>query len=216
MEFTAKLELSEVIIVQWVIMLLIIGVTILVTKNLRKIPDKKQSAIELLVGFINDTVEETMGPGTKKFIPYIGSLGIFILLMNLTGLVGIEPPTKDYSVTLALALISFLVVQGYAIKKNGFLKYLKGYAHPFGFLLPINIMERIMLPVSLSLRLFGNMMAAAIILEFVYSALSKIFLGFPLVIPIPLHMYLDIFDGGIQTLIFVMLTMINIKIVAEH
>lgn len=217
MEFVTKLEVTNSIIVQWGIMLFVIAGAMLLTRNLEKVPSNRQSLVELLVDFVNNIVEDTMGTGTKKFVPYIGTLGIFILIMNLTGLIGIEPPTKGYSVTLALALISFLVIQAYAIKKKGLIKYFKGYAEPIGLLLPINIMERIMLPISLSLRLFGNIMAASIIIELVYTSLNKLFSGLPqLLVPIPLHFYFDIFDGGIQTAIFVILTMINIKIVAEH
>lgn len=217
MEFSIKPELTEVIIVQWGIIILLAILAILLTKNLKKIPDKKQSTVEVIVDFINNIVEDTMGPNTRRFVPYIGTLGIFLLFMNLTGLIGIEPPTKDYSVALALAVITFLVIQVYAIKKNGLLKYFKGYTEPVGVLLPINVMERIMLPVSLSLRLFGNMMAATIIMGLIYKGLSKSLLGFPqLVIPVPLHFYFDVFDGAIQMTIFVMLTMINIKTVSEH
>ena len=136
--------------------------------------------------------------------------------MNLTGLVGISPPTKNFSVTLTLALISFIMVQGYAIKKNGVGGYFKGYLEPVSFIVPITILERVMLPISLSLRLFGNMLAATFIIELVYESLEKVAWFAQLVIPIPLHLYFDIFDGGIQAVIFVMLTMINIKIVSEH
>lgn len=217
MEFSVRPEITNVMIIQWAIIVLIAILSILFTRKLKKVPDKRQSALEIVVDFINNLVEDTMGPGTKKFVPYIGTLAIFLLFMNLTGLVGIEPPTKDYSVTLALAVITFLVIQGYAIKKNGLLKYFKGYTEPIGLLLPINIMERVMLPVSLSLRLFGNMMAASVIMELIYKSLGKYLFGITqIAIPIPLHFYFDVFDGTIQMTIFVMLTMVNIKIIAEH
>ena len=173
-------------------------------------------AIEAGVEFAAKTVEENMGHDSKNFIPYIGSLAIYLLLLNMVGLFGIKPPTSDYSVSLGLAITSFLVIQGYTIKKLGVGGYFKGYASPLAVLLPINIMERIMLPVSLSLRLYGNIFAAAMIMELIYEAL----LGFNFItaigIPIPFHFYFDLFDGTIQMVIFVMLTMINIKITAEH
>lgn len=83
-------------------------------------------------------------------------------------------------------------------------------------MLPLNIMERLMLPVSLSLRLFGNVMAATVLIELAYEALSSISFFAQLGLPIPLHAYFDIFDGVIQMVIFVMLTMLNIRTVAEH
>ena len=84
------------------------------------------------------------------------------------------------------------------------------------FMLPLNIIERIMLPVSLSLRLFGNILAASFIVELVYESLDKIAWIAQIGLPIPLHAYFYVFDGTIQMVIFVMLTMINIKVVAEH
>lgn len=197
--------------------MLVATISIVLTRTLKKVPSKKQSAIEILIEFINNIVEDTMGPGTKSFVPYIGALAIFLLFMNLTGLVGIEPPTKEYSVTIALAAVTFLVVQGYAIKKHGIKNYFKGFAQPIPVLLPINILERIMLPISLSLRLFGNIMAGVIILELVYEGLHKYFFGLAQIgLPVPVHIYFDLFDGAIQMIIFVMLTMINIKVISEH
>ncbi|MBU3143139.1 F0F1 ATP synthase subunit A [Clostridium sp. CF012] len=214
--FGYNFQITQSLIVQWVIVL---GLSILIAfinRNLKKIPDKKQSIVEMLVEFVEETVQETMGKSFKNFVPFIGTLGIYLLSMNLVGLFGIKPPTTDYSVTLGMSLITFLVIQGYTIKKAGIMHYFTGYAKPLPLLLPINIMERIMLPVSLSLRLFGNMFAATIIMELVYGGLSKITWVAQLGIPIPLHMYFDLFDGTIQMVIFVMLTMINIVIISEH
>lgn len=214
--FGYNFQITLSLIVQWVIVL---GLTILIAFiniNLKKIPDKRQSVVEIFVEFVDKTVQETMGKGFKNFVPFIGTLGIYLLSMNLVGVFGIKPPTTDYAVTLGMSLISFIVIQGYTIKKAGIIHYFTGYAKPLPLLLPINIMERVMLPVSLSLRLFGNMFAATIIMELVYGALSSITWVAQLGIPIPLHMYFDLFDGTIQMVIFVMLTMINIVIISEH
>ena len=95
--------------------------------------------------------------------------------------------------------------------------YLLAYTKPLIPLTPINIMERVMLPVSLSLRLFGNILAASIIMKIVYIALGGLLPPITqLIIPVPLHIYFDLFDGGVQMVIFMMLTMINIKVIAEH
>lgn len=213
-----KFSISEAVIIEWAILLICLIFCIIVKNILKKgIPDKKQSIVEMIVEGINNLVTSTMGEGAAVFVPYIGTLVIFLLLMNISGLFGVEPPTKDFSVTSGVAAISFVVIQAYAIKKHGLKSYFIGYARPTWVLLPINIMERIMLPVSLSLRLFGNITAASIIIELVYSGLAKTPLGIgQLAIPTPLHFYFDIFDGGLQMLIFAMLTMINIKTVSEH
>lgn len=212
-----KVGITETVIIQWAIILISLVICIIMTRKLKRIPDKKQTIVELVVEGINKLVKNIMGEEAMVFVPYIGTLIIFLLLMNITGLFGIEPPTKDFSVTSGVAAISFLVIQAYAIKKKGVKNYFIGYAKPISILLPINIMERIMFPISLSLRLFGNITAATVIMELVYGGLSKTPLGVAqLAIPIPLHFYFDIFDGALQMLIFVMLTMINIKIIAEH
>ncbi|MGH4138497.1 F0F1 ATP synthase subunit A [Clostridium sp.] len=214
--FGYDFQITETLITQWVIVLMLTLLIAFINKNLKKIPDKKQSVVEIFVEFVQKTVEQTMGKSFKNFVPYIGTLGVYLLSMNLVGILGIKPPTTDYSVSLGMGLTTFIVIQGYTIKKAGIGHYFTGYAKPLAVLLPVNIMERIMLPVSLSLRMFGNMFAATIIMELVYSALSSVTWVAQLGIPIPLHMYFDLFDGTIQMVIFVMLTMINIVIVSEH
>lgn len=211
-----SVEITESLVVQWAVILITLVLSILYSRRVKEMPGKVQNVIELGIDFLNKTVEENMGPGKSSFVPYIGALGVYIFVLNMVPLIGIEPPTADISVTLAIALTSFLMVQAYAIKKRGIGGYFKGYASPAAMLLPINIMERVMLPVSLCLRLFGNVFAGTIIMNLIYNGL----MGFtPLAaigIPIPFHFYFDIFDGTIQMIIFVMLTMINIKIISEH
>lgn len=203
-------------IVQLVIVLLILALAWWSTRDMKIRLTKKQTVVECIYNMINNLVISNVGESFISIVPFVGALAVFILMMNLTGLVGISPPTKNFSVTLTLALISFVMVQGYAIKKNGIGGYFKGYLEPVSFILPITILERVMLPISLSLRLFGNMLAATFIVELVYESLEKVAWFAQLVIPIPLHLYFDIFDGGIQAVIFIMLTIINIKIVSEH
>ena len=214
--FGLALEFTVNIVIQWVIIAIVTMLAIYLTNNLKKVPGKKQSAVEAVVVTINNLVKENMGEQYKKFVPFVGTLMIYMLFMNLTGLFGIEPPTKSYGVALGLGLVTFIVIQGYTIKKIGILHYFGGYAKPFGFLTPLNLVERVMLPVSLSLRLFGNMTAASVIMGLVYKALRGLNWFAQLGIPVPLHFYFDIFDGTIQMIIFTMLTMINIKIISEH
>jgi len=207
---------SRNIIIQWVIILLVAAVSIFLTRGLKKVPDKKQSVAELLVESVNTVVKSNVGEEYLNLVPYVGTLIVFLLTMNLTGLVGFEPPTMDYSVALGMAIISFLVIQGYTIKKLGVGHYFLGYAKPAAFLLPMNVLERFLLPVSLSLRLFGNMTAGATIMGIIYSSLAKVGWVAQLGIPVPLHMYFDLFDGGVQMVVFMMLTIINLKVIVEH
>ena len=211
------LELKPEALIQLVVVAVIGILAIWATKDLKRKPEgKKQVVVEYIYTTIQNLVDSNMGEEYRNVIPFIGTIAAFILPMNLLGLIGIEPTTKQYSVALALGLISFFVIQGYAIKKTGVKEYFLSYGHPMAFMLPLNIIERIMLPVSLSLRLFGNILAASFIVELVYDGLSKIAWIAQIGLPIPLHAYFDVFDGTIQMIIFVMLTMINIKVVAEH
>jgi F-type H+-transporting ATPase subunit a len=213
------------VVAQWVIMLIIIAAVLVFTRKLETVPKGSQIWVETIVEKIQGLVIGNMGEGYKNYVPYIGTMMIYLLMLNLVGLVGFRPPTTDYSVTLALALISFIVIQGTAIKKNGFGHYLSGYTQPYSFMLPLNLIERFVVPVSLSLRLFGNITAATIMVELLYEGLEFFSHAlhlpeqlpiFQAIIPVPFHMYFDIFDGSIQMFIFTMLSMIFIKTTSEH
>ena len=210
------IDIKPEVIIQFFIVLFLLAVAWWSTKNLKIKPNKKQTVVEWIYSMIRSLVVGNVGDSFSGIVPFVGTMIAFLLIMNLAGLVGIAPPTKNFSVTLTLALISFVMVQGYAIKRNGVGGYFKGYLEPVPFIVPITILERVMLPVSLSLRLFGNMVAATFIVELVYEGLEKVSWFAQLVLPIPLHLYFDIFDGSIQAIIFIMLTIINIKIVSEH
>ena len=211
------IDIKPEAIIQLVIVLLIGILAWWATKDLKRRPTgKKQVVVEYIYTTIQNVVNANMGEQYGDMIPFIGTLAVFIVTMNLLGLVGITPVTNNFSVTLALGLISFVVIQGYTMKKIGIGHYFLGYGQPMLMMLPINVIERVMLPVSLSLRLFGNILSASFLVELVYESLDKIAWIAQIGLPVPLHAYFDIFDGCIQMVIFVMLTMINIKITVEH
>lgn len=213
---TFTFNITTSVITQWVI-ILVLGIgSFLLTRNFKLKPSKQQAALEKIYQTIYDFIENVMGSVYLSFVPYIGTLMIYLLILNFFGLIGIKPPTQDLSVTIAFAVITFLVVNINAIKKNGFFGYAKGYVHPFAFMLPINIMEKIVLPVSLALRLFGNMVAATIVLDLLYTKLGAINVFAQIGLPVFAHVYFDLFDGTIQMLVFAMLTMINIKVTADE
>lgn len=211
-----SVDITSSIITQWCV-ILILGIgAFLLTRNLKLKPSKVQAALEKLYQCLRDLVVNTMGEMYESFLPYIGTLMIYLLILNFIGLLGFKPPTQDLSVTVSLAIVTFLVVNLNAIKKNGLVGYSKAFAHPFAMMLPINIMERIVLPVSLALRLFGNMVAATVLVELVYSSLAQIAVVAQIGLPIFVHGYFDLFDGTIQMLVFSMLTMINIKVTGDE
>ncbi|NLM34966.1 MAG: F0F1 ATP synthase subunit A [Clostridiales bacterium] len=210
-----KLEITRSVLVQWAIIVVLTLICFLLTRNLKRKPDKKQTILEIFYELIENLVLENMGKDYLSFIPFVGTLVLYLMIMNVVPLVAVPAPTEDLSVTIGMALVSFLVIQGYSIYKNGLKGYFLGLLHPVAVMLPMNIIERIMLVVSLSLRLFGNIAAGAVIMGIAYSSLRDASPLLNIGIPVPFHFYFDIFDGFIQMLIFVMLTMIHIKIVAE-
>lgn len=168
-------------------------------------PGNLQNAMELAVEFLDGMVDGSMGQKGVPFRNYLGVLFIFILFSNLSGLFGLRPPTADYGVTLALGLITFFLVQFNNIRYNKFSAVTELF-QPVPFLFPINFIGEIAVPISLSLRLFGNVLAGTVIMALIYGLLSKVAFIWPGV----LHAYFDVFSGAIQTYVFCMLTMVFI------
>lgn len=152
----------------------------------------------------------------KNYYPYFAMLFVYLFICNISGLFVIESPTSSFSVTLAISLITFVLIQYNAIKNKGGLTYFKNLIWP-----PTNILGVIAPLISLSMRLFGNILAGSILMALVYTFTGWLsgmiipfnFLG-PIITPV-LHVYFDIFAGGIQTLVFVTLSSILIALEAE-
>ena len=147
----------------------------------------------------------------KNYYPYFAMLFLWLIVANLSGLIGFEAPTSNFSITLALTIITFVLIQYNAIKKQGLLKFIWGKIMP-----PTELLSMISPLISLSMRLFGNILSGSILMYLVYSLtgwLSSFIIDFnflgPIVAPI-LHAYFDIFAGCIQTLVFVKLSSILI------
>lgn len=162
--------------------------------------------LEWLVETINDMCKSTVGKRYKKLAPYLLTIAILLFIYNISGLFGFRPPTASVSVTFAFSLTTFVLVEVYGIKSQGVLGHLKGYLDPIPLFLPMNIISDIAIPISLGLRLFGNILSGVVIMSLVYSVL-----GWAAVALAPiLHLYFDIFSGFIQTLVFCMLTLVFI------
>ncbi|MBE6050160.1 MAG: F0F1 ATP synthase subunit A [Clostridium sp.] len=204
------------VLFQWaVIAILGIG-SYLLTRNLSRNPSKKQVVLEMAYTTVENLVKNNMDESYLSYIPYVGTLMIYLIMLNFSGLVGFAPVTKNISVTLGLGVSTFIVLNATALMRNGVGGFFKSFVKPYGFMLPINILERITLPISLALRLFGNMLAATILIEMIYDALGSVGWIAGIGAPIIAHGYFDLFDGAIQMLAFTMLTIINIKLTAEH
>jgi len=213
--FGYPIGITRSVILEWIFMVVIIALALIFTRNLKKIPSKRQTVVEMVVGLFNGLVSSNIGPSYRNtFVSYIGTMGIFIFILNCSGLYGIEPTTKDINVTMAFAITSFCAINGFAIATGGIGKYLLSFFKPYPFMLPMNIVEKVSVPFSLTLRLFINMLVGAIFLELIYHALEHIY--FPFIFPAPLHFFFDLFVAIIQTYVFMLITMVNIKLAAEH
>ena len=170
-------------------------------------PTGFQNVAELIVEKLDGMVEQAMGHNASKFANYVGTIFIFILLSNISGLFGLRPPTADYGVTLPLGLITFGLITFNKFKYQKVSGVLKGLCEPWPFWAPINIIGDVAVPISISLRLFANVLSGTVMMALIYGLLGKI----ALVWPAALHVYFDLFSGAIQTYVFCMLTMVYIN-----
>ena len=212
--FGSELEIGNTIFVSWIIMAVLIILAYVFTRNLSvERPGKLQCIVELLAETVNNICRDTIGRHWKKYTPYIGTLILYIGMANITAIFNfipglhIYPPTKDINVTAALAIISIAVVIYSGFRYKGFAGWAKSLADPMPLMIPFKLMEYATKPLSLCLRLFGNIVAGFIIMELLLS-----FLPFA---ASPFSAYFDLFDGVLQAYIFVYLTSIYIGEAAE-
>ncbi len=177
-----------------------------VTKG-SEVPGVFQNIVELIVELLDKLVSSTMGWSASKFRNYIGTIFIFILFSNISGLFGLRPPTADYGVTFPLGILTFTLITVCKFKYQKPIGVLKGLCDPWPFWLPINLIGDFAVPISLSLRLFANVLSGTVMMALVYGLLKVVAYAWPAV----LHVYFDMFSGAIQTYVFCMLTMTYIS-----
>ncbi len=193
-----------------IVMLVIIGFCIAANravKHAADVPGTFQNIAELVVEMLDNMIGGVMGKFSPKFRNYIGTIFIFILLSNISGLFGLRPPTADYGVTLALGLMTFTLIHFNKFRYKKVKGVVAELCDPWPFWAPINIIGWVAVPVSLSLRLFANVLSGTVMMALIYGLLSKI----AIVWPAALHVYFDLFSGAIQTYVFCMLTMTYIS-----
>ena len=199
------IPVGESVVVTWIIMAALTILSIVLVRNLKvENPGRKQLVLESFIGFLNDFFTDILGEEGKRYIPYLISTALYIGVANLIGLLGFKPPTKDLNVTAALALMSVFLISYSGFHKKGGKGFVKSFAEPMALVAPINIMEIAIRPVSLCMRLFGNVIGSFVIMELLKTVM-------PALLPIPFSLYFDVFDGLIQTYVFVFLTSLFIK-----
>lgn len=205
--FGKTIGITETIRNTWILIGVVFFISLLVSVAVRKykeIPSGIQNFVEAVVEMFTNFVKSTMGDHNVGFAPFYMGLFVFLLLCNFCGLFALRPPTADLATTFAMGLTAFFMIQGFAIAKQGIVTYVKGFFEPVAVLFPINIIGEFATPISLSFRLFGNILGGTIIMALVYSLpwlLAKI--G----IPAALHIYFDVFAGALQAFIFTLLSM---------
>lgn len=220
------IPITETIVNMWILMAVIVGICLFLTRGLKERPVKKRQVVaELIVSKLYGLVEDTMGKRNTGYAPFIGTLMTISAVGSLSSLVGMRPITADLSVTLAWGLVIFLIVQTVSIKTTGILAYLKSFFQPVALLFPLNIISTISTPVSMAFRHFGNIASGLVISKLVYSALASLsaavlsfipndFISsipiFQAGIPAVLSIYFDLFSSGLQAYIFCMLSMVYI------
>ena len=196
---------SEAVVVTWIIMAVLVVLCLCLVRNLKvENPGKKQLMLETAVSGLYNFFEEIVGEKGRRYIPYLSTVAIYIGIANLIGLFGFKPPTKALNVTAALAVMSIILVEYSGIHAKGVKGWVKSFVEPSPIIAPINVMELFIKPLSLCMRLFGNVLGAFVVMELVKTIL-------PVGLPIPFSMYFDIFDGLIQAYVFVFLTSLFIK-----
>lgn len=211
------LEVSSVVTTMWGLMVILTLVSYFATRHMEKIPHSRlqnlmEFAVEAILGFLSQVMSKE---NAKKYLPLLASFFILILASNYSGMLpgaghtpGLQAPTSTLSVTAAFAIIVFFSTHYYGVKTKG-LKYFKHFTQPLIFMLPLNIIEEFVRPLSLSLRLYGNIFGEEMVIAALFALL-------PLFLPLPM-MLLGIVFGLIQAFVFTLLAALYIGgAVAEH
>ena len=229
------LRISETMVVSWIVMILITGLCIWLTHDLKEENiSKRQALAEMLVEMANKFVVGNMGEKFRYMIPFVAALFATSVVSNLISLVGLRSPTSDLSTEAAWAVVVFIMITVQKIKTSGFGGYLKGFTQPIPVMTPFNVLSELATPVSMACRHFGNILSGVVINGLIYGALavaSSALLGLipglvgdvlsqiPVLdvgIPAILSVYFDWFSGIMQAFIFCMLTVMYIANAAEE
>ena len=195
--------ITRAVVTTWIIMAVLAIVCRLATDRLEMQPDRRQAVLEVIVTGIAEQIEDIIRKDARPFLPVLGTLFIFLVAANLSGLLpGVEAPTSRIETPAALALIVFFSVHYFGVRARGLRGYLASFAEPKLIMLPLNILSEVTRTFSLMVRLFGNVMSGEFVIALVF-ALAGLF------VPIPL-MVLEILVGLVQAYIFTVLATVFI------
>ncbi len=194
------IKIAESVVVMWFIIAAFIILALVLVRNLKvKDPNNKQLILEFLISRFYRMIDNMLEGEAKRYTPYLMCVCLFIGAANIVGIFGVKAPTKDLNVTIVLAAMSIVLVEYAGIRAKGVRRWAKTFTEPVALITPLNVLEIIIRPFSLCLRLFGNVLGAYIIMELIKAVL-------PEVVPMIISLYFDFFDGFLQAYIFVFLT----------
>jgi len=194
------LPVRDTVISTWVMMGLIVGLALILNRC-------QPTMLEIIVDFLTDTISDVMGCPAAPYLPLLGTLAIFIAVANVIGVIPfLVSPTHDVNTPLALALVVFISVHYFGIRAKGLIGYLRALASPF-FMLPLEIIGQLSRTLSLTLRLFGNIISTELIVAVIFSLA-------PLFVPLPLVGF-SLFTGLLQAYIFTVLAAVYIGAALE-
>ena len=206
------IPITNVVVMSWIAMIVIILWALIATRKMKLVPTGLQNTAEIVVETITNFTASFLGERGKSFAPYVGSVALFLAIANTLGALFmstlsdglIAPPTRDFAIPVALAGMTIIIVVAAGIYYKGLKGFIKRLFSPIPFLFPFNLLEFITKPLSLSMRLFGNILGAYILMELLFANL-------PWAVPSIACLYFDLFDGLLQTFIFVLLTVLYIS-----
>ncbi|MBW2487101.1 MAG: F0F1 ATP synthase subunit A [Deltaproteobacteria bacterium] len=198
----------EVIIMTWIVFALLIVLGLFASYKRKILPRPIQALGELIISLLYGLTEDALGKElAKTYAPLICALFMFLLLSNWLGIIPhLEEPTKDLNTTFGLGIMGFFIAHYAGIKSKGFKAYIKEYFQPIFFMMPLNVIGELAKIVSISFRLFGNIMGGSIII------LVVSYLTYSLVLPPFLYGFFGLFVGTIQAFVFTMLTVVYISV----
>ncbi len=197
------LQVTRTVVNTWIIMAITSAIFIVLGRQLKTRPSRLQNALEWLVEVIDAMIRDMIHDRPRLLLPLIGTLTIFITVLNLGGLIpGLKSPTTDINTPLALAIVVFFSVHYYGIRRNGLLGHFRHYVEPIFLMLPIEIVGELARTMSLTFRLFGNIFGEEIVI-------AVLFLILPVLVPVPMMLF-SIFTSVIQAYVFTLLTIVYI------
>lgn len=226
------IPITESVVHGWIVIAIVSALCFWLTRGLTVAnPSKKQIAAEKMVEMLSTLVNNTMGERWQSFTPYIATVFSYSFFSSFLSISGLRSPTADFSVTLAMSLITFGMIEFFNLKSKGPIGFFKRFTQPVAVMTPINVLSEVATPVSMALRHFGNISSGVVITGLIYGSLtvlSSFVLGwipstfiqnipiFQVGIPAVLSVYFDGFTSVLQAYIFCMLTMVFVSGAAEE